>query len=76
MDFTNLPTKKSELPIVCEYQERGVYRVSDGTWKICEISTYSKSHTAIDIALAIKHARDVGYKQAMAEIRRTLGIND
>jgi hypothetical protein len=72
--FCNLP-KKGGAEI--EGLDRGNhYRIqTDEGWLICEVEKNHDAQIAGDIADAIRFARDEGYQQALADIRRQLGID-
>lgn len=72
--FVNLPGKDG--PEIEWKVEENYYRIqtSEG-WRICEVGRTTDRQTADDIACAIRFARDAGYKQALADVRRQLGID-
>ena len=71
--FTNLPNKDG--PKIEWKIEENCYRIqtSEG-WLVCEIGRNTDRQTADDIACAIRFARDSGYEQALADVRKQLGI--
>lgn len=73
-NFSNLPTKTR--PEIEGIPEKDNFRIqtTEGCI-ICEISRTTEAQTARDIADAITFARDIGYRQALADIRRQLGID-
>jgi hypothetical protein len=76
----NLPTKESGVNIVSSVKktsEGELVRYSihdDHNWKICEIDITTPEDIARQIATAIKEARDIGFEQGRAYIRRAMGV--
>ena len=71
--FTNLPTKNG--PEMEAVVTDGWFRIQTTEGReICAVSRSTPEGTASDIVDAIRFARDRGYQQALADIRRQLGI--
>ena len=43
-------------------------------WIVAELRAHSPQHLADEIARAIEDARDAGFQQGLAHVRRALGI--
>ena len=72
--FTNLPTKSG--PEIEGVAKDTHFRIQTAEgWRICDIGRTTDAQTAGDIADAIRFARDTGYKHALADVRRQLGID-
>jgi hypothetical protein len=78
--MNNLPTKKSGIDIISCIRktpegELLKYVIQDDHgWKICDIDITTPEDIAHQISLAIKDARDIGFEQGRAHIRKALGI--
>jgi hypothetical protein len=73
-DFKNLP-KKGGIEIEGIAQDECFRIQTKEGWMICEVGRATDGQTAHDIADAIRFAREVGYRQALAHVRYTLGID-
>jgi len=76
----NLPVKDSNLEIKGVPWKNGKgeflgYLITDThDWKICEIHDTTPEGVADQIATAIREARDTGFEQGRAHVRKALGI--
>ena len=79
MSMSNLPTKESGLDIIGKIRKNAQgeflgYLIADShEWKICEISAATPEGIVNQIAIAIKEARDIGFEQGRAHIRKAIG---
>lgn len=79
MNMSNLPTKESGLGIVGKVKKNSQgeflgYLIADThEWRITEIAAATPEGIADQIATAIKEARDIGFEQGRAHIRKAIG---
>jgi hypothetical protein len=79
MNISNLPTRESGLDIVGKVRKNAQgeflsYFITDShEWKITEIMAATPEGIANQIATAIKEARDIGFEQGRAHIRKAIG---
>ena len=80
MDMSNLPTRESGLDIVGKVRKNSQgeflgYLISDShEWRITEIAAATPEGIASQIATAIREARDIGFEQGRAYVRKALGV--
>ena len=73
--FSNLPKQGEQTDIEVVVLPGRPFRVQTTTGlTICEISRATPEATGSDIVDAIRFARDAGYRQAQADMRRQLGL--
>lgn len=72
---TNIPTSASGIGIEGVVTEHGDFRVqtSEG-WEIVEISAGTPNAIARNIATVVRMARDAGFEQGRAHVRKALGL--
>ena len=79
MNMSNLPTRESGLGIVGKVKKNAQgevlsYLIIDShEWKITEIMAASPESIVDQIATAVKEARDIGFEQGRAHIRKAIG---
>lgn len=79
--MVNLPSKNSDVGVIGLFvnEEYIIYSSMNGMpmYRITAIdSRMTHDGIAGSIARAIREARDIGYEQALADIRKTLGIKE
>ncbi len=71
----NLPTAAANDPLKCTVSSRGSFVVyTSACRQVEELFNTTPERLASDIALAIEQARDSGFQQGLASVRRALGI--
>lgn len=80
MNMSNLPTKDGGLTLIGKIRkdaqgEVQSYLITDShDWRVTEISVTTPEGIADQIAWAIKEARDIGFEQGRAHVRKALGL--
>ena len=71
----NVPTRDSNIAIVCVPQENGNFRVQNSEgWEICTICGTTPESIASGISSALTKVRDIGFEQGRGHVRYALGL--